>query len=305
MDYEKIKRIGKSLYKTHIPKEMKRYMVFVGRCYIHKAQMTDLLDFFAARPLRQRLLEGNPSFFEQVTRGFFFKGASYDERIAIVKAHVQYMEELFTEELLLKLYSEHEQVELWQDEYEGTPLSLALWFHGGQRKEGCLSLVLKYGEGYLYQIMFWLAPDKLTGERALWIGALQGMPQGGTIVKALTKKYFGYRTKNLIFYAMRSLAALWDCARIYAVSNAGYYAMNHVRMDRKLKTDFGEFWQECGGELCKDERFYEIPLTEHRKDMSEMKPSKRAQHRRRYEFLDLLMLTLKDKMRLYAKKDKI
>ena len=55
----------------------------------------------------------------------------------------------------------------------------------------------------------------------------------------------------------------------------------------ELKTDFGAFWEECEGKPCEtDYRFYEMPVKEYRKDMSELKPSKRAQHRRRFEKLD-------------------
>ena len=61
---------------------------------------------------------------------------------------------------------------------------------------------------------------------------------------------------------------------IFAVTNDGYYAMNHVRVDRKLKTDFGAFWQECEGVICSDRRFYIMPTAEHRKSMEELKPSK-------------------------------
>lgn len=49
------------------------------------------------------------------------------------------------------------------------------------------------------------------------------------------------------------------CKHLYAVSNAGYYAMNHVRIDRKLKTSLDDFWQECEGQACKDQRFFEMP----------------------------------------------
>ena len=73
------------------------------------------------------------------------------------------------------------------------------------------------------------------------------------------------------------------------MTNEGYYAMNHIRLDRKLKTDFAAFWKECEGEPCEaDKRFYVMPVKEYRKDMSELKPSKRAQHRRRFEKLDAI-----------------
>ena len=73
---------------------------------------------------------------------------------------------------------------------------------------------------------------------------------------------------------------------IYAVSNEGYYANNHVRRDRKLKTDFGAFWAEAGGHVTKDARFYELPLTESRKTMEEVPTRKRAVYRRRFAFQD-------------------
>lgn len=286
VDYTQLKTIGKSLYQTNIPKEMKRYLVFLGRCCLHKKEISDLQKFFRATPLREKMLAGTPSFLEQTTRGFFYKGATWAERINIVKKHITFLEKTCKPELLRKLYVENEQVPLWQDTFQDKPLTMELWFHGGQRKEGCLSLVLIWGEIKFYQIMFWLGPSREDKKPALWIGALQGTSLGNDVVKAMTKQYFGYRTKNLVFYGIRTVAKILGCARIYAVTNEGYYAMNHLRMDRKLKTNFGDFWTECGGEPSSDPRFYEIPIEENRKDMSEMKPSKRANHRRRYELMD-------------------
>ena len=304
MDYKKLKVIGKSLYQTHIPKEMKRYLVFLGRCYLHQKEITELFAFFAKTPLRQKLLAGNPSFVEQVTRAFFYKEASWTERIALVENHIRYLENIGTAELLEKLYCTHEPVELWKDEFQEQQLSLALWFHGGQRKEGCLSLVLRWGKEDLYQIMFWLSPGLNAAESAVWIGALQGTQQGNAIIKVLTKHYFGYRTKNLIFYGMRSVAEILGCKNIYAVTNDGYYAMNHVRLDRKLKTSFSDFWEECGGIPCEDKRFYVIPVEESRKEMSELKPSKRANHRRRYELMDDITAAIATSLSPYLKESK-
>ena len=87
VDYTQLKTIGKSLYKTNIPKEMKRYLVFLGRCCLHKKEINDLQKFFRATPLREKMLAGTPSFLEQTTRAFFYKGATWSERINIVKKH--------------------------------------------------------------------------------------------------------------------------------------------------------------------------------------------------------------------------
>lgn len=115
---------------------------------------------------------------------------------------------------------------------------------------------------------------------------IAGTPNGSEVIKGLTKAFYGYRTKNLIFYGIRNVAAALGCESIYAVSNEGYYAMNHIRVDRKLKTSLDAFWQECEGTQLDDKRFYKIPIPEYRKSMEELKPSKRAQHRRRFAKMD-------------------
>ena len=301
MEKNILEYVGKKLYQTHILKEMKRYIVFRTRCALHSSSMNDLLEFFAAIPQREAWLKGNPSFVEQTTRAFFYKGSTWDERMQLVKNHVQIMEELFAPELMDELYAENKPVQLWEDSYQDKPLTLNLWFHAGQRKEGCLSLILMYEGEALYQIMFWLAKNKTDGKNVIYIGALQGPQNGNELIKGLTKAFFGYRTKNLVFYGLRSFARAIGVENIYAVANDGYYAMNHVRVDRKLKTDFGAFWQECEGAVCSDRRFYIMPVAEYRKSMEELKPSKRAQHRRRFAKMDEIQEAVAASLKKYQK----
>ena len=301
MEKNILEYIGKSLYQTHILKEMKRYLVFRTRCRLHSSMVNDLLDFFAATEQREKWLVGNPSFLEQATRTFFYKGSTWEERMQLVKNHVQIMEQHFNAELMDELYVEHEKVQLWEDSYLDKPLTMNLWFHAGQRKEGCLSLVLSYEGEELYQIMFWFAKNPADGKDVIYIGALQGPQNGNELIKGLTKVFFGYRTKNLIFYGLRSLAKAMKITNIYAVANEGYYAMSHMRMDRKLKTDFGAFWQECEGKQCSDRRFYIMPVEEYRKSMDELKPSKRAQHRRRFAKMDELEAAVAESLSQFQK----
>ena len=206
------------------------------------------------------------------------------------------MEKHFTEQAISELYvnvvaemNYGQKLVLWEDTFEDRPLRMSLYFHAGQYKEGCLSLILTWGEDIFYQIMFWFGADSEKNGDAIWIGALQGPNHDNDAIKRMTKAFFGYRPKNLIFYGIRSLARCLGISKIYGVTNEGYYAMNHIRLDRKLKTDFAAFWKECEGEPCEgDKRFYVMPVKEYRKDMSELKPSKRAQHRRRFEKLDAI-----------------
>ena len=296
MDETILRKAGHRLYVTSRLKEMKRYLVFRARCRMHKDIMEDFLAFFAETQLRKDILEGTPAFIEQVTRAFFYKDSDYPDRSALIKNHMRYMEKHFTQEALTRLYIDvdtkenaGQKITLWEDAFEDKPLRLSLYFHAGQYKEGCLSLILTWNGEPFYQIMFWFGPDMEKTGDAIWIGALQGIPHGSDAIKRMTKAFFGYRPKNLIFYGLRNLARCLGISKIYGVTNAGYYAMNHIRIDRKLKTDFGAFWEECEGKPCEaDYRFYVMPVKEYRKDMSELKPSKRAQHRRRFEKLDAI-----------------
>ena len=140
MDTEILQHIGHSLYNTKRLKEWKRYVVFRSRCMLHSEQIGGLLDFFAATPLRRDMLRHTTSFVEQATRQFFYKNSTYDERIRLVKGHVEFLESKLTEDALRRLYADGEMLRLWEDSYEEKPLTLELWFHAGQRKEGCVSL---------------------------------------------------------------------------------------------------------------------------------------------------------------------
>ena len=285
MDKNIIEYVGKHVYQLSYIKQYKRYLVFRLRCALHNDDVRGLLEFFSANGLREKILMSMPCLLEQLTRSFFYKASTWTERQNLISQHIACLEAKYKPAFLEKLYVQGERITVWEDTYNEKPLQMQLWFHPGQRKEGCLSLVLHYEAEELFQIMFWLNKDT-QGKLALYVGALQGPRNGNEIIKGLTKAFFGYRPKNLIFYGLRNIAHCFGAEKIYAVCNEGYYAMNHLRMDRKLKTDFAKFWQECEGKQSADYRFYEIPVAEYRKAMEEMKPSKRAQHRRRFEKMD-------------------
>ena len=293
--------LGKKMYDTKNIKIYRRYAIFRLRCALHRQQVRELLDFFAATPVREQVLLATPAFLDQMTRQFFYKGSTWEERKNIICNHVTLMEEYLGEEFLQKLYVEKKRITLWEDVYEEQPLSIDFWYNNGQRKEGCLSLVLHYQEKDLFQIMFWLTRDE-QGQPQLYIGALQGPKDGTEIIKGLTKAFYGYRPKNLLFYGLRVMADCWGIKEIHAVCNAGHYAMNHLRLDRKVKVNLATFWEECEGKLSEDPRFYLLPVAESRKTMAELKPSKRAQHRRRFAKMDELAAQFKQSLQYYQQK---
>ena len=117
------------------------------------------------------------------------------------------------------------------------------------------------------------------------------------IIKRMTKACHGYRTKNMILYIIQAVARSLGLKKIYAVTNEGYYANNHARVDRKLKTSFSDFWSEAGGNPTDDSRFYELPLVEARKTMEEVPTRKRAVYRRRFAMLDEIDNSISDSVK--------
>ncbi len=279
--------LGRKMYDTKNWRECHRLLTYWGRCICHAGGMGELYRFFQQTEARREILGRNPFLLEQVTRAFFYAGSTFATRKKLIEEHIRLMEERFRSEEFVRfcVYDAHHTI--WEPQEAWKDWHAEITFGPGQRKEGLSSVVLYLDGRELYQIMFWLGRDR-QGETALYIGAMQGpnTENAKELVKETTKRSHRYRTKNLILYMVQAVARAIGVQHIYAVSNRGYYANNHVRRDRKLKTDFGAFWEEAGGHMTEDDCFYELPLVEPRKTMEEVPTRKRAVYRRRFEFQD-------------------
>jgi len=279
-----------------------RKMVFIVRTLAHYKQMMKLIEFFKGNHLRYDIAIAQPCIFEQATRQWFYYQSKFSERTAIIKEHYLFTNACFTEEALRQIYL-GDGIILWDQQYQNETLSLSLHFQrGSHEKEGLMAILLKIGEKRIYQIIFWVAPNR-KGQMALWIGALQGSQGGLQILRGLTKLFYGYRTKNFILHALCTVASQLVLGKIYAVSNDGFYANNHIRLDRKLKTSLDAFWQETGGEVCEDARFFELPVFELRKNIDEVDSHKRNQYRKRFAMLDAIDSTIIKSLEKYLKKN--
>ncbi len=278
--------LGKKMYRMNNSREVRRLVVFVIRCMMNQGRMEQLFSFFSKNEVLRDVAEVYPFALEQPTRAFFYNQSTFDERIQLMKQHMTYITEHLTPQAVHDIYSER-HLELWCDKNEEEPLAVSLMFEPGQRKEGLLDIMLRLGDEALYQIVFWIAKNK-KNEWSMWIGAMQGpnMDNAKDVIKRITKRCHAYRTKNLVLYATQAVARAMGLSHIYAVTNYGYYANNHVRVDRKLKTSFSDFWLEAGGHPTEDKRFDELPLIEPRKTMEEVPTRKRAVYRKRFQMLD-------------------
>ena len=296
--------LGKKIYDLNNPREAHRFAVFVARCCFHPQKMQRVEDFFSQSEILREVAEKFPYFYEQVTRAFFYHKSTFDERIKIVEEHLNFLMRTMNENFLLELYGGKEII-LWKMPLDETlgEMRIVLLIHGGQKKEGLASIILFLSDNTaVYQIMFWIAKDSAENF-SMYIGALQGpnVENSKDLIKVLTKKCHAYRTKNLILYAAQAVARALNLKKIYAVTNKGYYANNHIRADRKLKTSFSDFWQECGGSPTNDKRFFELPLVEKRKTFEEIPTQKRAVYRRRFALLDEIDAAIFENLQAYKK----
>lgn len=293
-----IREIGRKIYNVNYWRERRRYYIFLLRCFFNKSKMKKIDDFFHSTKLLEEIADIYPFVYEQPTRAFFYNKSTFDERTALVEKHMDFTARKFRADIVRDLYSE-KNISLWDGgELDGSRLWGMLYFEAGQRKEGMMSVMLRLDKKPLYQMIFWIAPDK-KGDMSMFIGAMQGpnMDNARDVVKKVTKYCHAYRTKNLILYLTQAVARSLGMKHIYAVTNYGYYANNHVRTDRKLKTDFSEFWTEAGGHPTDDTRFDELPLVEARKTMEEVPTRKRAVYRKRFAMLDTLDAEVAEKMK--------
>ena len=282
-----INKIAHRAYRWNNPRERHRALVFLVRGLLYWRQLQRLYKFFQETEERCALYARNPFPMEQATRAFFYAGSTVNTRVKLIQEHYAYLEQKIEPASFVALGYDT-AYEIWRAPETDMTWHAYLKFESGQRKEGLLSVMMDVDGEHLYQIIFWI--EQRDGQPTLVIGAMQGpnTENAQDFVREMTKRAHRFRTKNLILYMTQTVARALGIKRMLAVSNAGYYANNHVRLDRKLKTDFGAFWEEVGGWETDDHRFYELPLVYPRKTMEEVPTRKRAVYRRRFAFLDAI-----------------
>ena len=146
-------------------------------------------------------------------------------------------------------------------------------------KEGELTLWLSSKGATMSSVTFVLHP------RALYIGSLQGGQASLEDIRGFTKLSQGVRPHNFVVFLARLVARHFGLPAILAVNNEAHIYQEKKRTQERIQFDYDAFWAENGGESA-DPRFFRLPLQQPRKELSEVAANKRAQYRRRYEFLD-------------------
>ena len=288
---------GRKIYGKRSWRETRRVVLHTARSLGRRQHMKKLENYFANYKPDPELLHRQIGLYELMTRIFFFKESTADERLEAIINHFDYIQNVFTDEAIQSMYSVDE-TNIWDDvsrikrgfivwESEELNMKARLYYGPGQRKEGLLTLLLTLESQGVYHANFRFGKG-FNGEPAMWIGTIQGYKDGLDNAKTVTKKMFGYRPKNFIMFLLRHIAVLCKVESIYAVSDEGFYANSHMVRGNKSKVAILDtLWEDIGGTVLEsDPNYFTIPLEEERKPMEEIKSQKRSQYRKRYELLD-------------------
>lgn len=302
---------GRKIYGKRSWRETRRVVLHTVRSMVRRQQMNRLENYFANYKSDPELLHRQIGLYELMTRIFFYKDSTATERLDGIINHFDYIQNIFTDEAIQSMYSIDKDnllddvsrikrgIVVWQS--EELDMKAQLYYGAGQRKEGLLTLLLTLENQGVYHANFRFGKG-FNGEPAMWIGTVQGYKDGLDNAKTVTKKMFGYRPKNFIMFLLRHIAVICKVESIYAVSDEGFYANTHlVRGHRAKVAELNPLWEESGGVVCSDKRFFKIPLEEYRKPIEEIKSQKRSQYRKRYDLLDQYQEEVKENLKPYLK----
>ncbi len=158
--------------------------------------------------------------------------------------------------------------------------------------EGEIALSLFYEDlGEIYSVMLTLSgtPSNLK----LIVGCIQGVDRDGITdrYRELTKVLFGMRPRDLIVKLAKILAKDLGCKELLCVSNAAHRSKRWYSKSYKY-TCYDTIWIENGG-IYKNNGFYSLSSGIEKRIAKDIPTKKRANYKKRYEFLDQLELQMK------------
>lgn len=261
-----------------------RRAYFMFEYYTKKTQMSRFLDFVGSSDTVWNIIHAQPHIIELCYRKWLYYQSTMEQRVSMIINHFAIMQEKLSEQQLSSVYHD-KALTIWRDEALG--LKAVLYYNRAHRKEGLLAINLEDSKGRLYMTDLWLDKDT-AGKPVAYIGSLQGNSKRGEDYAVYTKVCHGMRPKNLIINIVRSFVKAMGIEKLMAVSDYGACVNHKLDKKRRIQFSMNTLWEELGGSVTGDKRFYELPLEAERRPLSELPTKRRAKHRKQYELLDAL-----------------
>jgi hypothetical protein len=160
------------------------------------------------------------------------------------------------------------------------------------RREGEVGVSLFYGIDRVYVAMFTLAI--VEGQLVMLVGNLQGDGrEKAELYRQITKAMHGLRPRDLLVQVLQMLAKEIGCSELRGVSDSAHRNSHLLTTGTKIST-YDQIWREHGGIKDNKSGFFRLSAHINRRPNEAIPSNKRAQYRRRYQFLDDLESQIRD-----------
>ena len=248
------------------------------------------------------LLKQDVRFLGKIFRPYLHLGNGIASRTKLVIGHYRFISQCLPTNTGLAIYDTDKGIEVSKFIVGDEEYRVTLSYYAPNHKEGDLCMKLWEPNGNLfYSITFSVFDDPITG-RTITVGGIQGpksTPEINDKIKYFTKQHFGQRPKDLMVKILTIIANVWDVKLLQLVTNEAhmYSSKRYNSNNDKIKTNYNSHWESLGA-IKYNKNLYQLDLLEVRKLPEDIKRSKRAMYRKRYEWLDELKQEISEKLAL-------
>jgi len=264
------------------------------RSHFHKLQAA------IKAPYLDLLLEQHPKYLQKIFRPYVDITNGTVERINLICEHYDFITEQLPEKTALTMYSSAQGLEVTRFLVGEQEYSVSLGYCAKNHKEGDLGLKLLDETGNVFYALTFSVSDNIGEGRTIIVGGLQGpksSPEINERIKYFTKQHHGQRPKDMMIKMLTIIANVWDVKRLLLVNNKAHIYQCNRYKKKTVTSNYDAHWESLGAEKY-NESLYELSPLEIRKNLEDIKRTKRAMYRKRYEWLDALAEEIARKLAL-------
>jgi uncharacterized protein len=268
----------------------KRFFIRTIRSFlrelIYMRELKEANAFFSKYPF-SKVRDISPDLETKALGRYFSRCTDTRGRFRAIIDHYTLFSKYFDDDVFVAAHT-HE-ILIAETLYKEQRLALYLCRQDGFSREAEIRVKLTFNNMTIVQMGMSFVDRKTLGfdqpGDALWIGivksSIPGEP-GRESFRHFTKAFEGLRPKYLHVMFVQSLARALGISEIFAPSYIGQAVANSRRFKQRVHADYDGFWEECGGHKV-NQYLYQIPCERQPRDLSEYKPNKRSQAKKRQD----------------------
>lgn len=279
----------------------RRRSKFVLRSSIHYRYLRELQTSIKPQ-LMARLFKLHPGFYEKIYRAYAYRGNRASNRTKLLIEHYHFIADCLPEATAQAIYGTSDGLEISRFTVGEAEYHFTLCYFQPNGREGDLSIkLLDQNNNIFYCITFNISGNENIGH-TITVGGLQGpksTEETKEKIKYFTKKHHGLRPKDLMVRVLIIIANVWNVKQLLLVNSNSHVSQSKRFRISKIKTDYNRHWESLNASRY-NKNLYALSLVEVRKAPEDVKRSKRAMYRKRYQWLDELTEEISQKLSLLA-----